>query len=171
MVEDDFLSVGKIIGVHGINGNLTMHPYVESLSILSAGQPILLRNPNNKRESHVIQSGKRHKKGFRLALKEITNRNDAEKLIGAEIFIEKSELPDLEEDEHYWFELIGLNAFLDDGTCLGRLESIFQTGSNDVYVIKNPESGSEILIPAIQSVVVAIDIEKKRMTVVLPDGL
>jgi 16S rRNA processing protein RimM len=171
MVEDDFFSVGKIIGVHGIDGNLKLYPYVESLSIFKSGHTILLKNPDDRRESRIIKSGKRHKNFFRLTLKGIDNRNDAEKLIGSEVFIEKSKLPDLEEDEHYWFEIIGLDVFLDDGTFLGRVESIFQTGSNDVYVIRNSESNSEILVPAIQSVVTKIDLEKKRMTIILPDGL
>lgn len=171
MVEDDFLSVGKIVGVHGIIGDLKLYPYVESLSIFKSGHKILLRNPDGKRESHVIQSGKLYKKTFRLALKGIDNRDAAEKLIGTEVFIEKTKLPELEEDEHYWFEIIGLEAFLEDGTCFGRVESIFQTGSNDVYVIKNSESGRETLVPAIQSVVAEIDLEKKRMTIILPDGL
>ena len=171
MLEDDFLSVGKIVGVHGIKGNLKLYPYVESLSLFKSGHEILLRNPDGKKESHVIKGGKFYKNIFRLALKGIDNRNDAEKLIGTEVFIEKTRLPDLEEDEHYWFEIIGLDAFLEDGTCLGRVESILQTGSNDVYVIKNSESGIETLVPAIQSVVAEIDLEKKRMTVILPDGL
>jgi len=165
------LSVGKIVGVHGINGNLKLYPYVESLSIFKSGHKILLRYPDGKRENHVIKGGKLYKNTFRLALKGIDNRNDAEKLIGTVAFIEKAKLPDLEEDEHYWFEIIGLDAFLEDGTCLGRVESIFQTGSNDVYVIKHSESGIETLVPAIQSVVVEINLEKKRMTVILPDGL
>ncbi|MBW1899208.1 MAG: 16S rRNA processing protein RimM [Deltaproteobacteria bacterium] len=171
MVEDDFLPVGKIVGVHGINGNLKLYPYVESLSLFKSGHKILLRNPDGKRETHVIKGGKLYKNIFRLTLKGIDNRNDAEKLIGTEVFVEKIRLPDLEEDEHYWFEIIGLDAFLEDGTCLGRVESILQTGSNDVYVIRNSESGKETLVPAIQSVVAEIDLEKKRMTIILPDGL
>jgi 16S rRNA processing protein RimM len=171
MVEDDFLSVGKIVGVHGIIGDLKLYPYVESLSIFKSGHKILLRNPDGKRESHVIQSGKLYKNTFRLALEGIDSRNAAEKLIGTEVFIEKAKLPALEKNEHYWFEIIGMEAFLEDGTCLGRVESIFQTGSNDVYVIKNSESGRETLVPAIQSVVAGIDLEKKRMTIILPDGL
>lgn len=170
-IEDDFLSVGKIVGVHGIKGNLKLYPYVESLVIFKSGHKILLRNPDGKRENHVIQSGEFYKKTVRLALKGIDNRNDAEKLIGNEVFIEKTALPDLEENEHYWFEIIGLDVFLEDGTSLGSVESIFQTKSNDVYVIKNSESGRETLVPAIQSVVTEIDLEKKRMTVILPEGL
>jgi 16S rRNA processing protein RimM len=171
MVEDDFLPVGKVVGVHGIKGNLKLYPYVESLSIFKSGRKILLRNRHGEKENHIIKSGKLYKNIFRLALQGIENRNDAEKRIGMEVFIEKAGLPDLEEDEYYWFEIIGLDAFLEDGTRLGRVESIFQTGSNDVYVIKNSKNGRETLVPAIESVVMDIDLENKRMTVTLPDGL
>ena len=78
-------------------------------------------------------------------------------------------MPDLEEGDYYWFDLIGLDVFGIDQKYLGRLESIIQTGSNDVYVVKKDDT--EILIPALESVVQKIDLKNRRMQVDLPEGL
>jgi 16S rRNA processing protein RimM len=171
MTEDNLLSVGKIIGAHGIRGNLKLYPYVESLKIFKSGHRIVLRDPNGKEESYAIKWGQPYKNVYRLLLTGIDSRDAAENLIGSEIFIKKSLLPDLESEEHYWFEIIGLEVFQIDDVYLGKIESILQTGSNDVYVVKNPGTGNETLIPAIQSVVTKIDIENNRMLVDLPEGL
>ncbi len=169
MTKDDLLSVGKITGVHGIQGALKLYPYVESLSIFKSGHRVVLRDPDGKEESYVIQEGHPYKNILRLLFEKIDSRDAAEKLIGSEIFIEKSLLPDPEANEHYWFEIIGLDVFQTDGVPLGKVVSIFQTGSNDVYVVK--DSDHEKLIPALHSVVKEIDLQNNRMIVDLPDGL
>jgi len=171
MTKDNLLPVGKIIGVHGIQGNLKLYPYVESLSIFKPGHRVVLRNPNGKQESYAISGGNSYKNIFRLQLTGIDNRNAAERLIGSEVFTQKFLLPDLEEDEHYWFEIIGLEVFQINGDYLGKVVSIFQTKSNDVYVVKNSDTDKETLIPAIQTVVTEIDCKKNRMVVDLPEGL
>jgi len=78
-------------------------------------------------------------------------------------------LPELGEDTHLWFDLIGMAVYTTEDKYLGRIESIIETGSNDVYVVQDHEK--EVLIPALESVVVDIDLEHKRMRVDLPEGL
>ena len=90
-------------------------------------------------------------------------------MIGAELFIPQTELPELDEDTYYWFELIGIEVYTTQGDYLGRITSIFPTGSNDVYVVK--DNKQEMLIPALESVVLDIDLDLKRMRVDLPEGL
>ena len=169
MTEDNLLSVGKIIGVHGIQGALKLYPYVESLSIFQSGHRVVLRAPNGKEDSYAIKGGNSYKNIYRLLLEEIDTCNAAEALVGSEVFIEKSLLPDLETDEHYWFDIIGLDVFQTDDAYLGKIDSIIQTGSNDVFVVNHPDK--ETLIPALRSVVVAIDLQNNRMIVDLPEGL
>ena len=169
MTSDTLLSVGKIIGVHGIQGALKLYPYVESLSIFKSGSRVVLRDPKGNEDTYVIKGGSPYKTIYRLLLAEITSRNEAENLIEAEVLIDKSGLPDLDNDEHYWFEIIGLDVFQKDNAYLGTIDSIIPTGSNDVYVVKHPEK--ETLIPALQSVVVEIDLPNNRMVVDLPEGL
>ncbi len=75
----------------------------------------------------------------------------------------------LPEGSYYQFEIIGLNVYLENGARLGRIESIMETGSNDIYVVK--EEGKEFLIPALASVVIEINLPERRMTIRPMQGL
>jgi 16S rRNA processing protein RimM len=108
-----------------------------------------------------------------MAFKEVGDRNAAEALVGASLFIERGLLPDLEEDTYYWFELIGLSVVDAQGEPLGVVEAVLPTGSNDVYVVKDHSRhpAGERLIPALASVVLEVDLANGVMRVELPEGL
>ena len=165
----DRITIGKIVGVHGLKGTLKIHSYAESLEIFQPGAMISVNTAEGKEEDYEIDWIKPHSRGALLALKNISARDQAKPLIDAVLQIEKATLPELEAGVYYWYELIGLKVSTTDDRYLGRLESIIETGANDVYVVKN--EGREILIPALEAVVQAIDIEAKTMRVKLPDGL
>ena len=165
----DRVTIGKIVGVHGVGGTLKIHSYAESLEIFRPGNGISVSTPEGGEKEYEIDWIKPHSRGALLALKNISDREQAMTLIGADLQIEKAVLPELETGVYYWYELIGLKVFTIDDRYLGRLESIIETGANDVYVVKNDRR--EILIPALKSVVQAIDIEVNSMRVDLPDGL
>ena len=132
---------------------------------------ILLRHATGNEETLNIVKRRPHKRLILFTFEGITSRDGAEALNNAEILIERSALPDLEEGEYYWTDIIGLDVFCINETYLGSVESVIPTGSNDVYVIKNRENGRETLVPAIHSVITEIDIEKSIMRVDLPEGL
>ncbi len=165
----DRVIIGKIVGIHGIKGTLKIHSFAESLEIFEPNTKITVSNPDGSEDVHEIEWIQPHSRGALLALKEIDNRDQAKHLVGAELMIEKAALPELEAGVYYWYDLIGLNVFTTEDRFLGRLESIIETGANDVYVVK--DDAREILIPALQSVVRSIDIDAKIMRVELPDGL
>ena len=161
--------IGKIVGVHGLKGTNKLRSYAESLSVFSPGSSILVCDTRGREESYEINWVKPHTGTPLVSFKEITNRNQAKKLIGAEVYIPQSELPELDEDTYYWFDLIGIDVYTRAEKFLGRIESIIETGSNDVYVVKRQEK--EVLIPALESVVLNIDLAHKKMIVDLPEGL
>ena len=161
--------IGKIIGIHGIKGTNKLCSYAESLSVFSPGRSILVRDLRGREAIYEIHWVKPHTGTPLVSFKEITNRDQAKTLIGAELLIPQSELPDLDENTYYWYDLIGIEVVTMTGEFLGRIESIIETGSNDVYVVKSNEK--EVLIPALESVVLEIDLEHKRMQVDLPEGL
>ena len=161
--------IGKIIGIHGIKGTNKLRSYAESLSIFLPGDPILVRDHRGREASYTINWVKPHTGTPLISFKGITNRDQAKKLIGSDLFIPQSQLPELEEDTYYWHDLIGIEVFTIAEEFIGRIESIIETGSNDVYVVKWKEK--EVLIPALESVVLEIDLEHKRMRVDLPEGL
>ncbi|MEJ2098967.1 MAG: ribosome maturation factor RimM [Desulfobacterales bacterium] len=165
----DFVLIGKIVGAHGVRGTLKVQLHAESLEIFKPGTTLLVIDPKNRKTSCKINWIKAHLHGVLLAFREISNRDQATELLGSELYIESGQFPKLETGAYYWFELIGLNVYTIDNRYIGRLESIIETGANDVYVVK--KHNKEILIPALKSVVRLIDIGQKIMRVELPEGL
>jgi 16S rRNA processing protein RimM len=171
--KDRFLVVGKIVGSHGISGNLKIRPYTESETVFKPGKSILVNQAGHIEKIYSIQWVKPHGRSMLVSLKGIENRDTADSLVGAGVFIERSALPELEEGSYYWVDIIGLSVISSDDQYIGRIESIMPTGGNDVYVVKNHDKNDhhEILIPAIESVVLNIDFKNKIMRVALPEGL
>ncbi|MEJ2655835.1 MAG: ribosome maturation factor RimM [Desulfobacterales bacterium] len=168
-----FLPVGKIVGSHGVKGNLKVRSYAESLTVFKPGKLILVIQAGQIERKYSINWAKPHGKFLLLSLKGIENRNAGDSLVGNDLFIERAELPELEEGSYYWADIIGLSVFSIDDQYIGRVESIIPTGGNDVYVVKNQNKNDnhEILIPAIESVVLEMDFKNKIMRVALPEGL
>ena len=173
MAKNDILPIGKIVGVHGIAGNVKIYSYAESLSVFSPGTVLLARHYKGGERTYSIKWAKQHTRTVLLSLKEIESRPQAEAIVGSELYIEKNRLPELKNGDYYWFDIIGLSVFTVEGEYVGRVASIMPTGSNDVYIVKDVAGGrqKETLIPALVSVVVSIDLEKKTMQVDLPEGL
>lgn len=167
--KKDHVLIGEIVGVHGIKGTNRIRSFAESLSLYQPGNRILVREKDGRESKREIEWVKPHTGTALIAFNGITDRSQAEALVGASLYIPKQALPDLDEDTHYWIDLIGIEVYTTTANYLGRIESIIETGSNDVYVVKDGEN--EILIPALASVVLDIDIRQKRMQVELPEGL
>jgi 16S rRNA processing protein RimM len=168
-----FLVVGKIIGSHGIKGNLKVRSYAESETVFKPGKSILVIQAGHIEKIYSIQWAKPHGRSMLISLKGVENRDAADSLVGAGVFIERTALPEPEEGSYYWVDIIGLSVVSTDDQYIGRIESIMATGGNDVYVVKNHDKPGhhEILIPAIESVVLGIDFINRIMRVDLPEGL
>jgi 16S rRNA processing protein RimM len=167
--KHDVVLIARIIGVHGIKGNCKIRSYAESLTVFQPDSIVFVVTSTGQQKPYEISWVKPHARAALVSFKRVDTRVQAEALIGSDIFIEKRRLPEPEEGSYFWFDLIGLDVFGVDQKYLGRLESIIQTGSNDVYVVKNEDT--EILIPALEAVVQKIDLKNRRMQVDLPEGL
>ena len=159
--------MGRIVGAHGLKGTIKVYSYAESSSVFKAGSMIRIRKPTGSEKTYKIKWVKPLAKEVLLSLGGIENCNLAEVLIGSELFVKKTSLPELEDGTYYWFDIIGLSVFSTEGEYIGIVESIIPTGSNDVFVVKDKEN--EILLPALESVVLEIDFKSKRMRVALPE--
>ena len=173
MEKNGFIPVGKIVGAHGVKGNIKVYSYAESLSVFKPGSLILLINPKGFEKNYKIKWVKPHGGTILLSLEGVENRNSVETLIGSVFFIERANLPELEDGSYYWVDIIGISVFTTDDEYIGLVESIIPTGSNDVFVVRNPNKAhdNETLIPAIESVILKIDLKRKTMRVDLPEGL
>jgi 16S rRNA processing protein RimM len=167
--NERFILIGRLVGAHGIRGGLKLLSYAESLDVFAPGRRILTRDGKGAEAVYEVGEVKPHGRAAVLFLVEVTRRSQADALSGCDLFIDKATLPVLTEGTYYWADLIGVEVVSVDGRHLGRLEAIFETGSNDVYVVKRADQ--EILVPALKSVVKNVDLTARRMEVDLPEGL
>lgn len=170
MSSDALVPIGKIIGVHGIKGNLKLYAYAESPDSIRSDQTAYLHSADGDSKTVTIGWAKPFKRNVMLiGLESNENRTQAESLVGLTLSVAEGVLPPLEADTYYWKDLIGISVYESEGGCLGVLKQILPTGSNDVYIVENEDR--EILIPALKSVVLSVDLAGKTMTVSLPEGL
>ncbi len=167
--KDEFIPIGKITSVHGLKGAVKVHFYGDGAVYFSTGDTIFIRDTSGSEKTFRIEWASPQNKNLLMRFKGVSDRSTSETLVGSEIIIEKAGLPDLEDGNYYWVDIIGLSVFTSDKSYQGLVDSVIPTGSNDVYVVK--DGNKETLIPAIVSVVKEIDLKKKRMIVDLPDEL
>ena len=118
---------------------------------------------NEELEARNVLFVREHGSVYILKLSRLKSIEEAEELQGADIYVCKEALLEKEEGEYFYFELMGLEVYLDTGHYLGVLKRIFETGSNDVYVVQGQEK--EYLIPAIYQVVKEVNLPEKRMVI------
>ena len=164
----DYLAVGKVVNTHGIKGELKVMPLTSDLSRFDYLLFVTALWEGKPKEFRVT-GARIHKKSVLIKLSGIDTMDDAEKLKGQELLVERKHARELEEDEYFICDIIGLRVYEDD-RLLGAITDVLETGSNDVYVVKNSNE-KELLLPAIKSVIERIDIEGKRMQVRVPEGL
>ncbi len=169
MHEDALIPIGKVVGTHGIKGYLKVISYAESTASFAPGKQLALRRKGRPVVTLGIESARPHKRGILMALEGIASVHAAKEWVGYELCIDKTTLPEPEKGSYYWHQIIGLEVFTVDERRLGRVAAVFPTGSNDVYVVRDGKN--EVLIPAIESVVIDIDLTQKVLRVDLPEGL
>ena len=167
MIIEQSLPIGKVVKAHGLRGHLKVLPYGETLATLSAEERITAKLPDGTSLTLTVAEIRPHQKTFLLVSREIGTAEEAHHLMGAELCVPESRLPPTASGEFYWYQLIGLEVVNTEGQKLGTLEEIIETGSNDVYVVRRGRE--EILVPAIEEVVRDVDLQRRLMTVDLPE--
>ncbi len=164
-----FFEIGEIVKSHGLKGRMKVTCYVERDEAFASLRKVLIAKENKEPRDYAVRKITPHRTFFFLELETVDTVESAEALIGSRVLIPESERPELPGDEYYWRDLLGVRVVTEEGRFLGHIESIFPTGSNDVYVCGGGER--EILLPAISDVILNIDLEKREMVVRLLDGL
>ncbi|MBI5560550.1 MAG: 16S rRNA processing protein RimM [Deltaproteobacteria bacterium] len=166
--------IGKVTGVHGIEGELKVFFYMTaeadavrggSVNDLSALCNTLYIDGN----PYILKGLRPHKNVFLVSLEGLTARAGAEALVGKEVSVEKEKIPQLPEGEFYWSDLLDMEVHSEDGSFLGRVVNIFSTGGNDVLEVKGPRG--EFLLPATEGTFLDVDVRAKRLKVRLLEGL
>lgn len=167
--ENRLVCIGKIVGRHGFKGILKLRSYTESMSFFHPDAHIWARNLSGGFSRFTIEWIKPHKKGFLIFFKDVHSEGQIQHLFNAELFIHRDQMPEPDEGDYYWNDLIGLSVYTLENIYVGKLEHIFSTGSNDVFVVK--DHATEKLVPALESVVIKINLPERTMHIQLPEGL
>ena len=163
----EMIMVGEITGAHGIRGQVKVESLTDFPELRFApGAQVYVEK--QRRWAKVLASGM-HKGLYLLTLEDITDRDVAQSLLHTYLRISRDDLEELPEGEYYHFQLIGLKVYEDD-RLLGELAEVMQTGANDVYVIRGAQ-GEELLLPALQSCILKVDLAAGTMSVKIPEGL
>lgn len=166
---EELLQVGVITTTHGVRGEVKVFPTTDDPARFKKLKDVILDNGKVKKDLE-IESVKFFKNMVILKFKGLDNINDVERFRQAKLFVTRENAVELEEDEYFIADLIGIKVTSDGGEELGIIKDVLQTGANDVYVIEK-ENTPDLLVPAIHDCVLAVDVEAQTMTVHLLDGL
>lgn len=161
-MQDKF-EIGKIVNTFGIKGEVKVTPYTDDIEQFKKIKSIYVNNTLMQ-----VQSAKFQKNVVILKLKDVDDMTAAENLRNSIIEAKRSKKK-LPENTYYIADLIGLDVYTDEGTLLGKVKDIYNTGANDIYSIEN--ESKEVLLPAIKEVIKQIDIENKKIIVHILKGL
>lgn len=165
---EQFLQVGVISSTHGIRGEVKVFPTTDDPARFKKLKKVLLDTGKERLELE-IQSVKFFKQFVIVKFRGIDNINDIEKYKGKSLMVPREDAVQLEEDEYYIADLIGMEVYTDGGR-FGTLKDVMETGANEVYIIDSDGHG-EVLVPAIHDCILDVDVEKQTMKIRLMDGL
>lgn len=162
-------AVGKVLKPRGLKGEVKVEIITSFPAHFESLHTVYFQN---KKGWHPLTVSKVSfkKNAVYLIFKEVASLEEAEKLRGSYLYIPKDDLIELEEDEFYVHDLIGMRVVDEAGHDLGEIVNVESYAGNDVYVIENLH-GRQQLIPAIKDVVLKVDRRLKRMTIHVIDGL
>ena len=162
MSNQDLINVGKISGVFGVKGWIKVFSYTEPRENILSYKYWLLKKGSQDSSVKVI-SGQLQGKNVVAQVDGVTDRDQALLLMGWEVYITHEQLPTLAKGEYYWTDLIGLDVENLEGIQLGKVDSLFETGANDILLVKGER---ERALPFIKGqTVVSIDVAERKIIV------
>ncbi|MEY3807278.1 MAG: hypothetical protein RI893_254 [Pseudomonadota bacterium] len=161
-MSEQHISVGKISGVFGIKGWVKVFSFTDPRENILTYSPWLLKK-NDETKTVTIVDGQLQGKTIVAQLAGIDDRNQAESLMGWDIFISPEQLPKTAKDEYYWSDLIGLTVETIDGVQFGMVDSLLETGANDVLIVQGER---ERVIPFLQGqTIISVDLDAGKIIV------
>jgi len=164
--EPLYLSVGFLRRPHGVRGEIVMDLHTDFPERMKKGRKLFV---GEQYTPMTLTNVRPHQSGLLVKFDGIDTPEDAGLYRNQWAYVQTKDVP-LPEGQHYKHELLGLKAMDENNTLLGELVEILETGANDVYVVRD-DSGKEILLPNIPSVILDLDLERGFLRVHLLEGL
>jgi 16S rRNA processing protein RimM len=147
---EDYVVMGRVVAPYAVRGWIKLQTFTEYLDSL-LDYPVWRIGKDGDWRDYRVLDGKVHGQYLMASLEEVGDRSAAEALMGLDVAVLREEMPEAEEDEYYWDDLIGLDVVNLAGEALGRVEGLLETGANDVLQVRDGET--ERLLPFVDAVV------------------
>lgn len=174
MAEEQYYLVGKIVNTQALRGEVRVMATTDfPEERFKIGATLAIFNGNKLVETVEVDGHRLHKNFNLLHFKGKDNINDVEKFKGFDLKVAgtEREADELDENEFYYDDIIGLEVYTTDEVYLGKVREITSLPSNDVWAIQRPNKGKDILIPYIEDIVLEIDLSANRVVIEPMDGL
>lgn len=170
--EPRFLVIGQVVGAHGVRGELKVQILTEDALRFGLLEQVYVSLEDEEPVAWSLEGYRLHMGRALLKLKGCDDRTAAAALRGYLVQVPREEAIPLEEGEYFEHQILGLKVWTSAGELLGEVVDILYTAANEVYVVQGPNLGRrELLIPAIEDVVLEVDLEAGRLVVELLEGL
>ena len=163
------LEVGQIVNTFGIKGEVKVIPFTDDIKRFDELKNVYVKTKKESKQ-YKVENVKYHKNMVLIKLEGINNVESAETLRNAFLEIDRKDAIPLEKGTYFIADLIGLEVYTEEGKLLGKVDDIYNTGSNDIYVVKD-ELGKQILLPGIKEVIKEVLLEQEKIIVHLIPGL
>lgn len=174
MAEEQYYLVGKIVNTQALRGEVRVMATTDfPEERFKIGATLAIFNGDKLVEIVEVDGHRLHKNFNLLHFKGKDNINDVEKFKGFDLKVAgtEREADELDENEFYYDDIIGLEVYTTDDIYLGKVREITSLPSNDVWAIQRPNKGKDILIPYIEDIVLEIDLDDNRVVIDPMDGL
>ncbi|MEW6376832.1 MAG: ribosome maturation factor RimM [Thermodesulfobacteriota bacterium] len=168
-MKKDLFPIGRVVKSHGVKGKIKVQYFGEDPNRFPFYREVFIKDSTGRPQPYEVLEAIPQPPRLILRLKGIGRIEEAEPLVGKEILVRRGTLSDLEENEYYWHDLLGMVVETEKGRRIGKVKEIFPTGANDVFVVDGKRR--ELLLPATEEVIREIDLEKGVMKVIWMEGL
>lgn len=168
MKKQDCYELGYVTRTHGLNGEVQVFLDVDDPEIYLDLESVFLEI-KGQLVPYFVEDMALHKSGAIMKFEEVDTVEAAEKLKGLPIFLPLSELPELEEGQFYFHDIIGFTVVDAEKGALGTVREVLTSSVQDLLLMDY--QGAEVLIPIVDSIVVGVDHEAKQVNTQLPEGL
>lgn len=161
-MQNKYMEAGRIVGTHGIKGELRMEPWCDSAEFLTQFKTFYWDSEGN--EQVKVVSSRPHKTLLLIKLETVDSATLGDILRGKVLYFDRNDIK-LPEGRYFVQDMMGLSVCdADTGVCYGQLTDVFRTGANDVYQVTSQDK-KEYLVPAVASVIISTDIAAGKMLI------